>query len=158
MSLKLNQFKVKRDKKLTPKDSPANKGFSEESRRNVVIKFCSKTICLLAPLCCLFIVLQNQGHSALVIVVELCLGLKADRNTTCYLQHRTQFQRLFSHLKMKVEPLRGQRFEKISRHHKKLGVPWTDPTFPANDSSIGLRKVTGSDSKARVKDKLVKVF
>ena len=64
----------------------------------------------------------------------------------------------FSHLKMKVEPLRGQRFEKISRHHKKLGVPWTDPTFPANDSSIGLRKVTGSDSKARVKDKLGKVF
>ena len=47
----------------------------------MVIKFCSKTICVLAPLCCLFIVLQNQGHCALVIVVELYLGLKADRIT-----------------------------------------------------------------------------
>ena len=42
---------------------------------------------------------------------------------------------------MKVEQFRGQQYEKISRHHKKLGVPWTDPTFPANDSSIGLQKV-----------------
>ena len=148
-------------KKLTPKDPPANRGFSEECRRNVVIKFCSKTICLLAPLCCLFIIVQNQGHCAFVIVVELCLGSKADRITTCYWQHRAQFQRLFSYLEMKVEPLRGQRFEKISRHHKKLGVPWTDPTFPANDSSIGLRKVTSFDSqnsKACVKDKLGKMF
>ena len=43
--------------------------------------------------------------------------------------------------KMKVEQFRGQQYDKISRHHKKLGVPWTDPTFPANDSSIGLQKV-----------------
>ena len=127
----------------------------------MVKKFCSKTICLLVPLCCLFIIVQNQGHCAFVIVVELCLGSKADRITTCYLQHRAQFQRLFSYLKMKVEPLRGQRFEKISRHHKKLGVPWTDPTFPANDSSIGLRKVTGSDSqntKASSKTNLGRCF
>ena len=47
----------------------------------MVIKLFSTTICLLAPLRCLFIVLQNQGHCALVIVVELCLGLKADRIT-----------------------------------------------------------------------------
>ena len=51
---------------------------------------------------------------------------------------------------MKVEQFRGQQYEKISRHHKKLGVPWTDPTFPANDSSIGLQKVKNVAAKILV--------
>ena len=42
--------------------------------------------------------------------------------------------------------IRFQQYNKISRHHKKLGVPWTDPTFPANDSSIGLQKVKNAIS------------
>ena len=42
--------------------------------------------------------------------------------------------------------IRFQQNNKISRHHKKLGVPWTDPTFPANDSSIGLQKVKNTIS------------
>ena len=42
--------------------------------------------------------------------------------------------------------IRFQQYNKISRHHKKLGVPWTDPTFPANDSSIGLQKVKNTIS------------
>ena len=33
-------------------------------------------------------------------------------------------------------------FTKLRSHHKQLGVPWTDNTFPANDCSIGLNKVT----------------
>ena len=53
-------------------------------------------------------------------------------------------------LRMKVEQFRGQQYDKISRHHKKLGVPWTDPTFPANDSSIGLQKVKNVAAKILV--------
>ena len=34
-----------------------------------------------------------------------------------------------------------QNYKKLRKHHKELGVPWTDSTFPANDSSIGLKKV-----------------
>jgi len=35
---------------------------------------------------------------------------------------------------------KGQKYQKLRKHHQDLGVPWTDHTFPANDSSIGLQK------------------
>ena len=35
-----------------------------------------------------------------------------------------------------------QNYKKLRKYHKELGVPWTDSTFPANDSSIGLKKVS----------------
>ena len=39
---------------------------------------------------------------------------------------------------------RGERqsYERLRSHHRQLGVPWTDNSFPANDSSIGLQKVS----------------
>ena len=39
---------------------------------------------------------------------------------------------------------RGERqsYERLRAHHRQLGVPWTDNSFPANDSSIGLQKVS----------------
>ena len=43
---------------------------------------------------------------------------------------------------MKVEVYKEQRYARLLRRHKELGLAWTDPTFPPNDSSIGLRKVT----------------
>lgn len=39
-----------------------------------------------------------------------------------------------------VHIFKEQQYDKIRKHHQELGVPWTDPTFPANDSSIGLGK------------------
>jgi len=33
-----------------------------------------------------------------------------------------------------------QNYKKLRKHHQELGVPWTDHTFPANESSIGLQK------------------
>ena len=36
---------------------------------------------------------------------------------------------------------KNQKYHKIRKHHQELGVPWTDHTFPANESSIGLQKV-----------------
>ena len=36
-----------------------------------------------------------------------------------------------------------QNYLKIQKHHRAIGVPWTDSSFPANDSSIGLQKVDG---------------
>lgn len=35
---------------------------------------------------------------------------------------------------------KDQKYRKLRKHHQELGVPWTDHTFPANDSSIGLQK------------------
>ena len=35
-----------------------------------------------------------------------------------------------------------QSYERLRAHHRQLGVPWTDNSFPANDSSIGLQKVS----------------
>jgi len=35
---------------------------------------------------------------------------------------------------------KNQKYHKIRKHHQELGVPWTDHTFPANESSIGLQK------------------
>jgi len=35
---------------------------------------------------------------------------------------------------------KDQKYQKLRKHHQDLGVPWTDHTFPANDSSIGLQK------------------
>ena len=32
-------------------------------------------------------------------------------------------------------------YAKLRSHHRELGVPWTDSSFPATDSSIGLQKV-----------------
>ena len=43
--------------------------------------------------------------------------------------------------RMKVEVFKDQRYAKLRKHHQELGVPWTDHTFPANDSSIGIQKV-----------------
>ena len=39
---------------------------------------------------------------------------------------------------------RGERqsYDSLRSHHRQLGVPWTDNSFPANDSSIGLQKVS----------------
>eukprot|EP00090_Calanus_glacialis_P010588 TRINITY_DN19017_c0_g1_i1.p1 TRINITY_DN19017_c0_g1~~TRINITY_DN19017_c0_g1_i1.p1 ORF type:complete len:655 (+),score=125.61 TRINITY_DN19017_c0_g1_i1:152-2116(+) len=35
---------------------------------------------------------------------------------------------------------KDQKYQKLRKHHQDLGVPWTDHTFPANESSIGLQK------------------
>jgi len=35
---------------------------------------------------------------------------------------------------------KDQIYTKIRKHHQELGVPWSDPTFPPSDSSIGLSK------------------
>ena len=32
-------------------------------------------------------------------------------------------------------------YVKLRSHHRELGVPWTDSSFPATDSSIGMKKV-----------------
>ena len=37
---------------------------------------------------------------------------------------------------------KDQKYQKLRKHHQDLGVPWTDHTFPANDTSIGLQKVS----------------
>jgi len=39
-----------------------------------------------------------------------------------------------------VVVFKDQKYSKLRKHHQELGVPWTDHTFPANDSSIGLQK------------------
>jgi hypothetical protein len=39
-----------------------------------------------------------------------------------------------------MELLKGQKYAKLRKHHQDLGVPWTDPTFPASDTSIGHSK------------------
>jgi len=36
---------------------------------------------------------------------------------------------------------KDQKYQKLRKHHQELGVPWTDHTFPANESSIGLHKI-----------------
>ena len=104
-------------------------------------------------------------YSVFVVVMMLCLGTcPIFASSVIKQQIKFQLQPAFRDFSlflggMKVEPFRGQQYDKISRydnnihairfqqynkisrHHKKLGVPWTDPTFPANDSSIGLQKV-----------------
>ena len=42
---------------------------------------------------------------------------------------------------MADECFKGQSYSKIRKHHQELGVPWTDPQFPASDASIGLNKL-----------------
>ena len=32
-------------------------------------------------------------------------------------------------------------YYKLTKHHRELGVPWTDSSFPPTDGSIGLMKV-----------------
>ena len=32
-------------------------------------------------------------------------------------------------------------YEKLVKHHRELGVPWTDPAFPPSDASVGVAKV-----------------
>ena len=32
-------------------------------------------------------------------------------------------------------------YEKLVKHHRELGVPWTDPAFPPSDASVGTAKV-----------------
>eukprot|EP00095_Tigriopus_kingsejongensis_P006591 maker-scaffold516_size150393-snap-gene-0.24 protein:Tk06591 transcript:maker-scaffold516_size150393-snap-gene-0.24-mRNA-1 annotation:"calpain t" len=39
------------------------------------------------------------------------------------------------------ERFKDQRYEKLRQNHRDLGVPWSDPLFPPNESSIGLTKV-----------------
>ncbi len=39
-----------------------------------------------------------------------------------------------------TEKFKDQNYEKLRKHHRELGVPWTDPTFPASEASIGLTK------------------
>ena len=34
-----------------------------------------------------------------------------------------------------------QCYEKLVKHHRELGVPWTDPAFPPSDASVGAAKV-----------------
>ena len=41
--------------------------------------------------------------------------------------------------------LKELNYSKLRKHHQELGVPWTDHTFPANDSSIGIQKVDTSN-------------
>ncbi len=35
---------------------------------------------------------------------------------------------------------KDQNYDKLLKRHRELGVPWTDPTFPADETSIGLKK------------------
>ena len=39
-----------------------------------------------------------------------------------------------------MERFKGQNYEKLRKHQTDMGVPWTDPTFPASDTSIGHSK------------------
>jgi len=39
-----------------------------------------------------------------------------------------------------MDIFKDQNYSKLRKHHQDLGVPWTDASFPANDSSIGLNK------------------
>jgi len=39
-----------------------------------------------------------------------------------------------------MERFKGQKYEKLRKHHGDMGVPWCDPTFPATDTSIGHSK------------------
>lgn len=39
-----------------------------------------------------------------------------------------------------MERFKGQKYEKLRKHHADMGVPWSDPTFPATDTSIGHSK------------------
>ncbi len=41
---------------------------------------------------------------------------------------------------MADERFKDQNYDRLRKQHRQLGVPWTDPTFPANESSIGLNK------------------
>jgi len=40
-----------------------------------------------------------------------------------------------------MELFKDQRYDKLSKHHSDLGVPWRDPSFPTSDASIGLSKI-----------------
>ncbi|XP_059080886.1 calpain-5-like isoform X2 [Tigriopus californicus] len=39
-----------------------------------------------------------------------------------------------------AERFNDQNYSKLRKHHQDLGLPWSDPIFPANESSIGLEK------------------
>ena len=39
------------------------------------------------------------------------------------------------------ERYKKQNYDKLVKHHRALGVPWTDPTFPPSDASVGGAKV-----------------
>ena len=39
-----------------------------------------------------------------------------------------------------------QSYDRLRAHHRQLGAPWTDNSFPASDSSIGLQKVSSESS------------
>ena len=39
------------------------------------------------------------------------------------------------------ERFKDQNYDKLVKHPRALGVPWTDPTFPPSEASIGAGKV-----------------
>ncbi len=41
---------------------------------------------------------------------------------------------------MADERFKEQNYDKLRKQHRELGVPWTDPAFPANETSLGLKK------------------
>ena len=49
-----------------------------------------------------------------------------------------------------------QCYEKLVKHHRELGVPWTDPAFPPSDASVGAAKVRqlGRKVESRVEEAL----
>ena len=38
------------------------------------------------------------------------------------------------------------------KHHRELGVPWTDPAFPPSDASVGAAKVAPAGQEGRVEE------
>ncbi len=43
-------------------------------------------------------------------------------------------------IRMADERFKEQNYDKLRKQHRELGVPWTDPAFPANETSLGLKK------------------
>lgn len=52
---------------------------------------------------------------------------------------------------MADEVFKGQNYKKIRQNHIDLGVPWSDPTFPANEASIGVTKCRSLPGKIQWK-------
>ena len=53
---------------------------------------------------------------------------------------------------------RDQSYEKLVKHHRELGVPWTDPAFPPSDASVGAAKVRQLGRKVEWKRPAVSVM
>lgn len=48
-----------------------------------------------------------------------------------------------------MELFKGQKYEKLKKHHQEMGVPWTDDTFPPSDTSIGHTKASKLPRKVK---------